>query len=191
MKRIEWSKGTWTRQPTSVTEEAGALKFESAEGSDWWRITSYGFIHNDGHALVTDFPNESAMEVSFILDYTEQFDQCGIFLTANDENWIKAGVEFCDGYPQVGAVVTRETSDWSSARISEWVGKEITVRASRSGDAVTIRAGMSGDLQLVRVAPLSSTLTWKAGPMACAPTRSGLVTKITSWSIGEKDQELH
>jgi regulation of enolase protein 1 (concanavalin A-like superfamily) len=191
MKKIAWSQGTWTRQPASVSELDGLLKFESIEASDWWRITSYGFIHNDGHALVTDFPNESAMEVSFILDYTEQFDQCGIFLTADDENWIKAGVEFCDGYPQVGAVVTRTTSDWSSARIAQWVGKEVTVRASRSGDAVTIRAGIGGDLQLVRVAPLTSTLTWKAGPMACAPTRAGLVTTITGWSIGDKDQELH
>lgn len=191
MKKIAWSQGTWTRQPASVSELDGSLKFESIEASDWWRITSYGFIHNDGHALVTDFPNESAMEVSFILDYTEQFDQCGIFLTADDENWIKAGVEFCDGYPQVGAVVTRTTSDWSSARIAQWVGKEVTVRASRSGDAITIRAGIGGDLQLVRVAPLTSTLTWKAGPMACAPTRAGLVTTITGWSIGDKDQELH
>jgi regulation of enolase protein 1 (concanavalin A-like superfamily) len=191
MKKIAWSQGTWTRQPASVSELDGLLKFESIEASDWWRITSYGFIHNDGHALVTDFPNESAMEVSFILDYTEQFDQCGIFLTADDENWIKAGVEFCDGYPQVGAVVTRTTSDWSSARIAQWVGKEVTVRASRSGDAITIRAGIGGDLQLVRVAPLTSTLTWKAGPMACAPTRAGLVTTITGWSIGDKDQVLH
>jgi regulation of enolase protein 1 (concanavalin A-like superfamily) len=191
MKKIAWSQGTWTRQPASVSELDGSLKFESIEASDWWRITSYGFIHNDGHALITDFPNESAMEVSFILDYTEQFDQCGIFLTADDENWIKAGVEFCDGYPQVGAVVTRTTSDWSSARIAQWVGKEVTVRASRSGDAITIRAGIGGDLQLVRVAPLTSTLTWKAGPMACAPTRAGLVTTITGWSIGDKDQELH
>jgi regulation of enolase protein 1 (concanavalin A-like superfamily) len=36
------------------------------EGSDWWRTTAYGFIHDDGHALVKDFPNESSMEVSFM-----------------------------------------------------------------------------------------------------------------------------
>jgi regulation of enolase protein 1 (concanavalin A-like superfamily) len=27
--------------------------------------------------------------------------------------------------------------------------------------------------------------------MACAPTRAGLITTITGWSIGEPDQELH
>jgi regulation of enolase protein 1 (concanavalin A-like superfamily) len=191
MKSINWSEGTWTRRPVSVVEVDNAIKVESIEGSDWWRITSYGFIHNDGHALVKDFANDTAMEVTFILDYTEQFDQCGIFISADDENWVKAGIEFCDGYPQVGAVVTRTTSDWSSSRISEWMGKEVTVRASRSGDAVTIRAGINGDLQLVRVAPLDPTREWSAGPMACAPTRAGLVTTITGWRIGDCDEALH
>jgi regulation of enolase protein 1 (concanavalin A-like superfamily) len=191
MKKIAWNEGTWSRKPASVTEFEGALKVESIESSDWWRITSYGFIHDDGHALTIDFPNESAMEVSFMLDFTEQFDQAGIFIRADEANWIKGGVEFCDGYPQVGAVVTQNKSDWSSSRISEWMGKEVTVRASRSGDAVTIRAGINGDLQLVRVAPLDPTLSWSAGPMTCAPSRAGLVTTFTSWSIGEPDQELH
>lgn len=191
MKNIRWSAGTWSRQPASVVEVDGHLKVESIEASDWWHTTAYGFIHDDGHALLTDFPNESAMEVRFILDFTEQFDQCGIFLRADTENWIKAGVEYCDGYAQVGAVVTENTSDWSAARISEWMGKEVRVRASRSGDAVTIRAGISDDLQLVRLAPLPSRMSWKAGPFACAPSRAGLVTTITSWSIGDADEALH
>jgi hypothetical protein len=191
MKKIAWSQGTWSRKPASIVEVDGALKVESIEASDWWRTTAYGFIHDDGHALTIDFPNESAMEVSFILDFTEQFDQAGIFLRADEANWIKGGVEFCDGYPQVGAVVTQNKSDWSSSRISEWMGKEVTVRASRSGDAVTIRAGINGDLQLVRVAALDPARSWSAGPMTCAPSRAGLVTSFTSWSIGEPDQELH
>jgi regulation of enolase protein 1 (concanavalin A-like superfamily) len=191
MKKIVWSEGTWTRKPASIVDVEGAIKVESIEASDWWRTTAYGFIHDDGHALTIDFPNESAMEVSFMLDFTEQFDQAGIFIRADEANWIKGGVEFCDGYPQVGAVVTQNKSDWSSSRISEWMGKEVTVRASRSGDAVTIRAGINGDLQLVRVAPLDPARSWSAGPMTCAPSRAGLVTTFTSWKVGEPDKELH
>jgi regulation of enolase protein 1 (concanavalin A-like superfamily) len=191
MKKIVWSEGTWTRKPASIVEVEGAIKVESIEASDWWRTTAYGFIHDDGHALTIDFPNESAMEVSFMLDFTEQFDQAGIFIRADEANWIKGGVEFCDGYPQVGAVVTQNKSDWSSSRISEWMDKEVTVRASRSGDAVTIRAGINGDLQLVRVAPLDPARSWSAGPMTCAPSRAGLVTTFTSWKVGEPDKELH
>jgi len=191
MKTIAWSQGVWTRQPVLVTEIGESLGVEAAAQSDWWRTTSYGFIHDDGHALVKEFPNESAMEVTFILDYTEQFDQCGIFLTSGPENWIKAGVEFCDGFPQVGAVVTITNSDWSVAPVPEWIGKEVTVRASRSGDALTVRAGINNDLRLVRVAPLDPDRTWSAGPFVCAPTRAGLVVTLTHWSEGNPDSQLH
>jgi len=131
------------------------------------------------------------VEVSFILDYTEQFDQAGIFITSGTENWIKAGVEYCDGFSQVGAVVTQVNSDWSVAPVPEWMNKEVTIRVSRLGDAVTIRAGINGDLRLVRVAPLDPSRTWSAGPMFCAPTRAGLIATFTRWSEGEADPELH
>ncbi len=191
MKTIAWSEGTWTREPVSVNEQGATLAVEAAAESDWWRTTAYGFIHDDGHALLKDFPNESAVEVSFILNYTQQFDQAGIFITSDSKNWIKAGVEYCDGFPQVGAVVTQINSDWSVAPVPEWMNKEVTIRVSRSGDAVTMRAGINGDLRLVRVAPLDPSLSWSAGPMFCAPTRAGLVVTFTKWVQGEADSELH
>jgi len=191
MKTIAWSEGSWTREPVSLNEQGATLAVEAAAESDWWRTTAYGFIHDDGHALVKEFPNESAIEVSFILNYTQQFDQAGIFITCDSKNWIKAGVEFCDGFPQVGAVVTQINSDWSVAPVPEWMNKQVTIRVSRSGDAVTVRAGINGDLRLVRVAPLDPSLSWSAGPMFCAPTRAGLVVTFTKWAQGEADSELH
>ena len=191
MKNVAWNEGSWTREPVSQSQEGAVLTVEAAAESDWWRTTSYGFIHDDGHALVKEFPNESAIEVTFVLNYTEQFDQAGIFITADSENWIKAGVEFCDGFPQVGAVVTQKNSDWSVAPVAEWMNKEVTIRVSRSGDAVTVRAGINNDLRLVRVAPLDPSRTWKAGPMFCAPTRAGLKVTFTKWSEGPADSDLH
>ena len=191
MKNVAWKEGSWTREPVSQSQEGALLTVEAAAESDWWRTTSYGFIHDDGHALVKEFPNESAIEVTFVLNYTEQFDQAGIFITADSENWIKAGVEFCDGFPQVGAVVTQKNSDWSVAPVAEWMNKEVTIRVSRSGDAVTVRAGINNDLRLVRVAPLDPSRTWSAGPMFCAPTRAGLKVSFTKWSEGPADSDLH
>ncbi len=191
MKNVAWNAGSWTREPVSLSHDGAVFTVEAAAESDWWRTTSYGFIHDDGHALVKEFPNESSVEVTFVLNYTEQFDQAGIFITADNENWIKAGVEFCDGFPQVGAVVTQINSDWSVAPVAEWMNKEVTIRVSRSGDAVTVRAGINGDLRLVRVAPLDPSRAWKAGPMFCAPTRAGLKVSFTKWSEGPADSDLH
>ena len=51
--------------------------------------------------------------MQFRLDFTERFDQAGIFVKVDDESSIKAGVELSDGEESLGAVVTRGHSDWS------------------------------------------------------------------------------
>ncbi|WP_210508255.1 DUF1349 domain-containing protein [Naasia sp. SYSU D00057] len=191
-RRIDWGDGEWTTPPAGVEERDGALLVTAVEGSDAWRHTSYGFVHDTEHALLAPLPNGTAVEVDFLAEFDEQFDQAGVFLRVDDEHWIKAGVEFADGLPQVGAVVTRGKSDWSVAPVPEWRGRLVTVRASWSGDAVTIRARAEGEeFRLVRVAPLEPTLAVSAGPFACAPTRAGLTVRFPAWRTGPADAALH
>lgn len=191
MRNVGWSEGIWTRDPVSVVLRDDHLLAQAAGESDWWRNTAYHFVHDDGHALLKDFPDKSAVEVTFILNFSGSFDQCGIFIRGNEFNWIKAGVEFSDGSPQVGAVVTIVNSDWSTAPFADWFGKEITVRVSRDDNAITIRAKADGDFHLVRVAPIDSKLQWQAGPFICAPTREGLVVEFIAWCEDSADASLH
>lgn len=187
-----WREGSWLTPPVSVTSDGDDLLVTAAEGSDLWRTTSYGFVHEDGHALLAPFADGQALEVTFVLDYAQQFDQAGLLIHSDNQHWIKAGVEHSDGTPQVGAVVTREVSDWSVAPVGAWFGREVTVRASRSGDAVTIRARVDGeDWQLVRVAPRPQGDRLLAGPFCCAPTRSGLVVRFRHACFMPADQSLH
>ena len=160
--------------------------------SDAWRHTSYGFVHDDAHALLAPLAAGEAIEVSFLLDYAEQFDQAGLMIRADDQTWIKAGVEVSDGLPQVGAVVTLGKSDWSVAPVPEWVGREVTVRASRAGDAVTIRARADAEpWRLVRVAPFPEDAVAGAGPFCCSPTHGDLTVTFTGVSRGAADASLH
>ncbi|MHA7146284.1 DUF1349 domain-containing protein [Arthrobacter sp. TmT3-37] len=188
----DWGRGTWRNPPVGVVADGGTLQVTAAEKSDAWRHTSYGFVHDSAHALLAPLPAEGAMEVSFLLDYTEQFDQAGIYLHVSESVWIKAGVEVSDGIPQVGAVVTHGVSDWSVAPVPEWIGREITVRLSRAGNAVTIRA-RAGDepFRLVRVAPLDESARAEAGPFCASPTRANLTTTFTRWVGTDADATLH
>jgi len=184
--------GSWTNPPTNVTTGAGELQVAATRESDAWRHTSYGFVHESEHALLAPMPTGSAIEVSFILDYDQQFDQAGLFLKASPTEWIKAGVEVSDGVPQVGAVVTHGTSDWSVAPVRAWAGREVTIRASRRGDAVTVRARADGeDWRLVRVAHLDPDVEVAAGLYCAAPTRAGLVVTFTGYRTDEADSSLH
>ena len=191
MDAHRWDDGTWTTPPEEVREDGSDLLVTAREASDFWRTTSYGFVHDDGHGLVAPFPDGSAVEVSFVADLVEQFDQAGILVRADAEHWVKAGVEYADGAAQLGAVVTSVVSDWSTGEV-DWVGRTVTVRASRSGDALTVRARVDEEpWRLVRLAPIDRTLPWSAGPMTCGPSRAGLTVRFTSWTTGPADTTLH
>ena len=189
---LGWDDGHWLNAPAATAREGRHLIVTAVEGSDFWRTTAYGFIHDDGHALLRPLPIGEAIEVSFILDYDQQFDQAGVLVRASETTWVKAGVEISDAVAQVGAVVTHATSDWSVAPVSSWTGTEVTIRVSRSEDALTIRARQAGgSWQLVRVAPWPIEAPTSAGPYCCAPTRSGLQVRFTGWLEGPSDAALH
>jgi len=189
---VPWTQGTWTHQPARVTIEDDGLYVTAREGSDAWRITSYGFVHASEHALLATLEPESALEVQFRLDFSDQFDQAGIYLKVDDESWIKAGVELSDGEESLGAVVTQGTSDWSLSPVPGWAGRLVTVRGSWSGNALTVRARVDDEpWRLVRVAPLDPNATVTAGPFCCAPTRADLTVHFTSWRTTPADNSLH
>jgi regulation of enolase protein 1 (concanavalin A-like superfamily) len=191
MKEILWEQGVWLNPPANSVQENSHLKVTTIHESDFWRNTSYGFVHDSGHALLRDFPVNSSMEVTFVLDYSGQFDQAGIIVYSNSQYWIKAGVESADGLPQVGAVVTSINSDWSLAPVPTWMGKQVTVRASRTTDALTIRARCGEEDQLIRLAPINASLSWSAGPHCASPVSQSLDVTFTLWAQGEADSALH
>ncbi len=189
---VAWAAGTWTPPPAAVEARGGDLLVTAAEGSDAWRHTAYGFVHESEHALLTPFAPGTAIEVEFTAAFTAQFDQAGVFVRAADDRWVKAGVEFADGTPQVGAVVTHGRSDWSVAPAPEWAGARVLVRVSRDAGALTIRAARAGDpLRLVRVLPFDDDLAASAGPFVCAPTRAGLTVPFHAWRTTPADASLH
>jgi regulation of enolase protein 1 (concanavalin A-like superfamily) len=189
---IPWCGGTWTVPPVAVSEEGPHLLVTAAQGSDAWRHTAYGFVHDDAHLLLATLTEPGAVEVTFDAAFGEQFDQAGLAVRADAETWLKAGVEVSDGALQVGAVVTLGRSDWSVAPVPEWAGRQVTVRASRAGDAVTVRARVDDEpFRLVRVAPFPAGVPVAAGPYCCAPTRAGLVVRFRRWATGPADAALH
>ncbi|WP_199422449.1 DUF1349 domain-containing protein [Actinotalea solisilvae] len=192
LRTVPWSEGTWTTPPATAHEDGTDLVVEAVEGSDAWRHTAYGFVHDDEHALLAPLEPGTAVEVTFLADFAEEFDQAGVFVRADAETWIKAGLEFSDGELNAGAVVTLGRSDWSVGPVPSWAGREVTVRASRAGDAVTIRARADDEpFRLVRVAPFPADADVAAGPFCCGPTRAGLVVRFRRWQVGAADAALH
>jgi regulation of enolase protein 1 (concanavalin A-like superfamily) len=191
-RSLSWTEGRWTHEPAEVEQDGDDLVVTAREGSDAWRVTSYGLTHDSEHALLGPWLRDTAIEVSFTVALTEQFDQAGLFLRTSPTHWIKAGVEFADGVPQLGVVVTDPVSDWSAAPVPGWIGRTATIRASRSGDAVTVRARADDEpFRFVRLIPLDPAVDLAAGPYLCAPTRAGLTIRFHTWRQTAPDAALH
>jgi uncharacterized protein len=192
MTTVDWASGEWLNPPPKFEVDDAGLAVTSGHESDFWNHTGYDFVHDNGHALLVPFGPNTAMEVEFSADWTHPFDQAGLFVYANADNWVKAGVEFADGVLGVGAVVTAVNSDWSVGHVPEWSGKPIRVRVSRTANSVTVRARAGEEpWRLVRLAPIAADLEWHAGPLVASPSRAGLVVRFNSWEILEADSALH
>jgi uncharacterized protein len=189
---VPWDEAQWLNRPPTVEQDGAHLTVRTAGGSDFWRRTGYGFVRDTGHALLTPLPDGTAVEVTFEAGLPGLFDQAGVLVRVDERTWVKAGVETTDGVPHLGAVVTREFSDWSMAPVPGWTDRPVTLRASRSSDALTIRA-RSGDApwRMVRLAPLSPDAPATAGPYCCSPERAGLEVRFTAFTTGPADAELH
>ena len=46
-RTVGWDEGTWSTAPVDSRIEGADLVVTAAEGSDAWRVTSYGFIHDN------------------------------------------------------------------------------------------------------------------------------------------------
>ena len=187
----EWLEGRWSVSPAASALAQGDLLVTAFKGSDAWRETAHGYVTDSAHALLVPMPTDSSVEVTLVADLTQQFDQAGLMLRASETEWIKAGVEYADGVMQLGAVVTRGRSDWSSHPV-EWAGRPVTLRASRSGNAVMISARVDDEpWRMIRLAWVDPALGFAAGPYLAAPTRDGLTVRFTRWTTGPAEVEVH
>src|ERR1041385_8315250 len=106
MAFISWDAATWLNEPPTVTTDDADLLVTTGAETDFWRVTSYGYVKDDGHALLADLPVGSAVEVTYEADLTELYDQAGVLVRVDADTWLKAGTELSDGMVQLSTVVT-------------------------------------------------------------------------------------
>lgn len=187
-----WAAFTWHAPPHGwAAREGGTLEVVTDHGGDFWRETQYGFIHDDGHAFLSEAPDEFTATVRVRGEYRELYDQAGLMLRADEQWWCKAGVEYV-GRQQWSVVVTREKSDWSVQPAADH--SEVSLRMIRRGDALILhaRAAENDSWTLLRVAYFPPQRAARVGVMACSPQRAGFQVAFSNFQIGAADHRpLH
>lgn len=174
----------WFNEPSGWEVRDGeVLVMQVPAKTDYWRITHYGFTVDDAPFYYAVYGGEFEAKVKITGDYRTTFDQMGLMLRIDHEQWIKCGVEFVDGLQHVSTVVTHGTSDWSVVELTE-VPRSLWIRAVRRLDAVEVSYSLDGETyKTVRTCYLEDHCPVQVGLMAASPDGAGFEARFEHFEV--------
>lgn len=180
-----FSDFAWHNVPPWWRAAESGLKLVTANRTDFWQTTFYGFERDNGHAFLKAVRSDFTVSAKLTGAYEQLYDQMGVMLRVDERFWIKAGVEFTDGLMHLSTVVTREASDWSVVPLPSATPKdEVAVRLTRHGGAIRVQFSIAdAPWQLARLSPFPDQDA-RAGIMACSPEREGFTAQFWAVTIG-------
>ena len=176
-------KMQWFNEPAQWTIQDHVLSMQVTPQSDYWRISHYGFTVDDAPFLYTLRGGEFEVKVKVSGDYRTRYDQAGLMLRIDHENYIKAGIEFVDGKYNLSAVVTHHTSDWSIIPLEKPV-PFVWIKAVRRLDAIEIFYSFDDqEYTLRRNAWMQDNHPIMVGLMGASPDGQGFEARFEHFSI--------
>ena len=206
---VDFTKGRWIHEPEAhnVTPESVTITTEPA--TDFWQRSYYGFRNDNAPALLLDSQDNFTFTSKVSFNYRSLFDQCGLIIYLDGENWFKASIEYQnDEYCRLGSVVTnRGYSDWATTDIE--LPDSIWYRLSRRGPDFLIESSFDGiDFKQMRIfhmhllgettlemgscnPPLPASHSVSFGVYACSPVESSFTASFTDMSLSECVWKAH
>jgi regulation of enolase protein 1 (concanavalin A-like superfamily) len=177
----------WLNPPLEYRFEQGLVLHPKAQ-SDFWQTTHYGFRNDNGHCLLTEICGDFSLETRVSFHPQHQYDQCGLVVRIDSQNWIKCSTEYEDVMvSRLGSVVTNlGYSDWATQDVSSVV-QTMSYRISRKGSDFLIEHSATGEhWQQMRIAHLHTAQEKvSAGIYACSPIDAGFHCKFEHIMLSE------
>ena len=186
----------WTRQPESCVIKGDTIEVVTKPGTDLWQRTYYLF-RNDNAPVFQMETEEKFFSFVVKTDFTEshhRFDQCGIVMYLDSENWLKGSVEYeNEEFQHLGSVVTNNGySDWATTAIPANV-KTMWYRLSRREADYCIECSQDGqNFTQMRVCHMhKGSGKIRFGIYACSPEESSFKAVFTDMKFSECAWKAH
>jgi len=192
---IDPSQLFWLNEPANYTIQEDKIVIQTEPETDFWQRTYYGFRNDSSPALLLKTAEPS---FSFIVKTEfaskKRFDQCGVIVYQNSDNWFKASVEYENGeYQRLGSVVTNNGySDWATTDIQSNV-QTMYYRLSRRGSDYCLENSYDGAAyKQMRIFHLfEGAGEIQMGIYACSPENSSFEAVFTEMEIMACQWESH
>lgn len=198
---INFNDATWLNKPGKFEITDQSVKFITVPNTDYWQRSYYGFRNDNAHSLLLESDINFSLTVKTSFNYKKQFDQCGLIIYLNSDNWFKASIEFENNdLSRLGSVVTNlGYSDWATTDIS--TVSEMWYRLSRRGPDFLIESSPDGlSFKQMRIfhlhclgettaemgklnppAPADKPISF--GLYACSPSNSSFEAKFNNFKL--------
>lgn len=193
---MDFNRFQWTREPKSYQIKEDTIEVVTKPCTDLWQRTYYHFQNDNAPVFQMETEEEY---FSFVVktDFREshhRFDQCGIVMYLDSENWLKASIEYENNtYQHLGSVVTNQGySDWATTAIDASV-KSMWYRLSRRQDDYCIECSEDGIIfHQMRICHMQKGKgKIRFGIYACSPEDSSFKAIFSKMQISECQWKAH
>ena len=186
---------TWIYEPKEYNLSDEKLMIKTEPKTDFWQRTYYGFQNDNAPALLIHTSEKYfSFSVKTQFNSKHRFDQCGVIIYQDSDNWFKASIEYeNENYQRLGSVVTNHGySDWATTDIPA-KQKEMYYRLSRRGSDYCIENSNDGiHYKQMRIFHLfEGQGKIRIGVYACSPEDSSFEATFTEIQFTECKWEEH
>ena len=177
----------WTRTPENYTITEDGVEIITQPHTDLWQRTYYHF-RNDNAPVLQMSTDEKyfsfAVKTSF--ESKQRYDQCGVIMYLDSENWLKASVEYeNEAIQRLGSVVTNNGySDWATTDVDASI-KTMWFRFSRRESDFCIENSYDGvhykQMRICHMFQAAGMIPF--GIYACSPEESSFKATFTEMEI--------
>jgi len=198
---VDFTVGKWISEPKVSEVTSDFVSITTEPKTDFWQRSYYGFRNENAPALLIDSDDNFTFTAKVSFAYQAQFDQCGVIIYLDNENWFKASIEYENQeFSRLGSVVTNlGYSDWATSDIP--LPKEIWYRLNRRGPDYLIESSFDGlvfkQMRIFHLhkleettiemgkcnPPLAAQNAVSFGVYACSPSDSSFTANFTEMSI--------
>lgn len=167
------SRMHWMNEPASAKIDGNAITVRSRAKTDFWQKTFDGYIADSGHFF--HLPASGNFKFTALINgkYATQYDQAGLMVRIDAENWMRCGTEFIDGKRYASVVFTRTWSDGSTLPDLSQT-EPVWWRVVRKNDSIEAFCSLDGEkFMSVRMGYFPTQPTVEVGLMCAAPSGSG------------------
>ena len=185
----------WTGKPSQCFLGEDRVEILTDPRTDLWQRTYYGFC-NDNAPLLQWRTVEKffSFTVKTEFDSRHRFDQCGVAVYLDSENWLKASIEYeNDVFQHLGSVVINHGySDWATTEIPASI-KRMWYRLSRRAQDFCVECSYDG----IRFSQMRICHLWEAageirfGIYACSPEDSAFKAVFSVMDVTDCRWKAH